>query len=1773
MAKMSAIKAILIILAAAFTGPFSSAMAQEQAAPPAGNLAANPGFEEGMISWKTSSGECRIDDAAFHSGKHSLLLDMHPDKKATAYQSIRLDQAAPAPVTVGFWSRAEKADTGKEGECRVRIFAHAVGKTFANSDSTRRWNVMNFEIKKDSGWVYQERAFEFDRPIKALEIGIQGFNSSGRAWFDDFFVRTFQSAEPAALSSPGSANRACSLEKTAASLVLENQFVKAEIDYRRGGRISSFIDKQTGKDLTDKSNYGGIFKDVIMEQGFGTFFEQFYLIDATNATPEKVSVTLTGETGKDQFLKIQKTFTLEHDSSVLTVDFKVINAYEAMSARFFTLRHHSVMKFPGEKNNYFYPASNGVRRVAEGSAADVFHRDVVDGWAAFIAPSARAGMLCTLDYAPLDSFYNWFGQETTLEWFFKTVKIENGSSWDTSISLMPLHGLDAVSGAAEGLAVDFAGLKDKYEKGEKPAFELAIASGITGKFAFEIKTKSLPEGSATILKKVELDLKPGETQKIPVAWDSPISAPTLLTCSIKDAGGNMVLEAARPLAVGDEKPSYVYKPAKAKIPAVEGGLVKQVRFTNDFVTPHVKWARPHAGGTIRVLGIMNAFTARELLELAERLDMDCEAVIFPSPHGVMPDYSPNYTEKDANNVMAELLKKDYNVILVGGVNGRCFSAGNIKTIGQKVRDGAGLVHVFPTCLTNELAEIIPLKSPRKSKSAAAGEWQVAQAHPVTAGIPFDALPPVGTFMYECASPILTAGGRPLAAAAQIEKGRAVAFGYAVAFQENIDKDHMRNFKAGLTPTHPGGRGAETGLMYPYWEYHYALLAKAVIWAAGKTPATQIGAIELKERRCNVSIKPPCSRNMNLEWELKDNEWSSITNGTLGLEAKQSAAEISLPKHNGTALLHLRLLDGGKVTDFAAQKLSFPDPIRVKSIEAALACEPSGAAVVDAKISVSGPGRLEIVLYDARDRLVARTNIVAGGEDEISVQLSFSHPIARAHRLLVKPSGPDGVPGDSFEKHAYLSTGRKDMADYRISMWLMDTRYIFMPEYLDDIYYRRIAGCDAVDAVQIRNAGGDLTSNANYYRRVVPFLWRHSMEVSLNNVAPQHLDRALFDKAKKNYQETRSREWLLRTPCLHDPAYQAKSIEKLQTMVNATKAYEPFLYCFGDENSLTRYGTPIDFCFSEHTLKEFRKWLGKKYGAVKALNKAYGTSLASFDEVVPLTSEEAKAQNNFASWLDHRIFMDEAFAGFYRQSREEVRKLDPGAPVQISGTQNQTAYNGCDWRLLTQVFDSMAPYGGIQTELMRSFAPENYRGLRYLGGYGKSTVPAHDLWREAFRYRGAGMQIYIDEVMLNCDYTADPIENIANETAPLRNGIGKILIHSRPLYRVGLLFSSPSQKIASITDQEALYDSNAAGWAELLNEAGLLWRFVASDELGTPAMSELETIILPFSVCLADKDLEALDKFAEGGGNIIADAGAGLYDGFGRPADPDSAAKLFGISRKAGEVLPGDLQFKDISLRIKLQNENIAAGKAVPAGAVAGKPAVFIKKHGNGKTVFLNFTLEDYPRFRGVAEENNKFLALLESLMPAGSRARGPARITQAGGAPAQACRSFVFDLGSIKYLGLIRDPKCPKGYDRLKVALDGKYNVHDIRLRRDYGWTDGFELDLPAGEAAFIALSTGQVKALELSVSSGTMPRGGRVDYAVSLKVDSGKPQARIMRVAVYDPYGKPVPHYSTNLPAADGKSEGFFQTALNDPPGEWKITVLDLASGKESSLSISLLP
>jgi len=61
------------------------------------------------------------------------------------------------------------------------------------------------------------------------------------------------------------------------------------------------------------------------------------------------------------------------------------------------------------------------------------------------------------------------------------------------------------------------------------------------------------------------------------------------------------------------------------------------------------------------------------------------------------------------------------------------------------------------------------------------------------------------------------------------------------------------------------------------------------------------------------------------------------------------------------------------------------------------------------------------------------------------------------------------------------------------------------------------------------------------------------------------------------------------------------------------------------------------------------------------------------------------------------------------------------------------------------------------------------------------------------------------------------------------------------------------------------------------------------------------------------------------------------------------------------------------------------------------------------------------------------------------------------------------------------------------------------------------------------------------------------------------------LRLRVLGPDGKERAWYGRNLLAKGGEVSSVFTFALDDPPGPWKITVKDVASGVATSATVKL--
>src|SRR5262249_23649211 len=110
---------------------------------------------------------------------------------------------------------------------------------------------------------------------------------------------------------------------------------------------------------------------------------------------------------------------------------------------------------------------------------------------------------------------------------------------------------------------------------------------------------------------------------------------------------------------------------------------------------------------------------------------------------------------------------------------------------------------------------------------AQGRWERAARHFITESVPLGLIPsgPAGGrfYKYEPRGDVLiAAGGSPVLAARRYGQGRVAAFAY-------VEDGYLPE------PVDP----VEARVYWDYWEYQYALLARTLIWAAGRESGTSV----------------------------------------------------------------------------------------------------------------------------------------------------------------------------------------------------------------------------------------------------------------------------------------------------------------------------------------------------------------------------------------------------------------------------------------------------------------------------------------------------------------------------------------------------------------------------------------------------------------------------------------------------------------------------------------------------------------------------------------------------------------------------------------------------------------------------------------------------------------------------------------------------------------------------------------------------------------------
>jgi len=205
----------------------------------------------------------------------------------------------------------------------------------------------------------------------------------------------------------------------------------------------------------------------------------------------------------------------------------------------------------------------------------------------------------------------------------------------------------------------------------------------------------------------------------------------------------------------------------------------------------------------------------------------------------------------------------------------------------------------------------------------------------------------------------------------------------------------------------------------------------------------------------------------------------------------------------------------------------------------------------------------------------------------------------------------------------------------------------------------------------------------------------------------------------DWKKTRKTSAFVREYCLDDPAWRKWACDQMRAAVRKNAPHHPLLYDIRDELSVTISANPFDYDFSPITLGKFREWLKTQYRDLAALNRQWETNFASWDTVMPFSTDEIKGRMagresgsrlsaatgsgrgteapptltcwNLAPWCDFRTYMDVSMASALDEMRRAAHEVDPRALVGIEGTQMPSAFGGYDLWRLSQSLDWVEPY--------------------------------------------------------------------------------------------------------------------------------------------------------------------------------------------------------------------------------------------------------------------------------------------------------------------------------------------------------------------------------------------------------------------------------------------------------------------------------------------------
>jgi len=1602
--------------------------------------------------------------------------------------------------------------------------------------------------------------------------------------------------EPSWLVPAGKAQVACKEVQTADGpcVVMENGFLRVVVTTARGGRIESFLHKRSGQELTmplAETVPGGLLSDHIWQQDYwrGDWYRAPYtpkIVEqsATAATVDVVSPAGRNWTG----LSFAKRLTLRRDRSALEVEY-TISADDKVASRCRPDLHFA--QALAGRGNVFLPSEAGVIARPLSTETESWVWDPSRGWVGYVN-EAGTGLGATFDYRRVRYLRTSQSPAMTMEWIFRKTECKPGGGEKTPVHLAAFGGLKEISAVGERLAVD---LRVAAPRGRSAKVELAFAPFQSFKGKLSLSVRAMPDGPPVpaLERNLSFDAdRPSElTSTVKLEGQG-----NWIVAGIIQADGMPDLHFEKPVIVPQGLGAYAMSAEAARTPEFPDMPTWQrfhpidFNFTSKAIpTPHREWAPRWAGGRPRVLALMAQGSERTVVEMMQRFDMDITcSFLEDSTYYVLGDSVRGLKMGSLQEHLDKTVEQEFDAIVFSTSDAWPLLTTNARNrILAMAQNGAGLVLLQRGAPPAELKEFMPLEF--FGYDHATGRYTLTtNSPPILTALPFEAMPisfysngsrprtrPDGSPMGQVLLHAVYNGANrgPLIAISEIGKGRLVQAqteGWLVPFHGKFTTIHDPNV---------------TAPPYDYWEYHYAMTARLIYWAARKESPVALTEVACSADEVKVTLDSQLGGPASMDVTLRDKFGEVLGKervpiqiqtgtgqtfawrGAGGVRDAAHMADVIVSNERGVLAFGAGVFPPGaaRITKLAPEKAVFQRAEPATILASVTNGIPPGAMV-------------RAQLFDGHGRHVASADAPVAAETKLTLPLER----VMTPRYLVR---------------ATLFAGDRVLDQAGCEGEVFAVRE---PERLKIFFWGGIGG--SVPGNLLTEGYRhylDMGMNANWLGEGPlgadrPFLQKLDLPYTRALVGMSSAGGVTKQQAATNQVEHGN---ILTSPAACDK-YRETGIER----GTKYRHEDVLVYSCADENRAS--GKDVDF--SEDGKRALRKWLQEAcYKTIEELNREWGASYRSFDEVVAMTEDEAKehlkSAKTCAPWLDQRLYMPWAAARLAKCVTDGVLSVDPTAVVGESGSQEPNVY-GTDrnWWHMARSYTGLGAYGGVQTQEQESYNPSM---IRYSwSGYGKPNPLNRAQFYNILGRFDRGIAIFSARTHIDPDYTLPECGRDVRAVAlELQRGIGQMLVSAQPwrdpVYILSSYSSVPGAYILGLND----FASNSRMTAtRLLPDLGVHFQSISYEQLATGHLDTIDcrVLVLPATVAMSPDEIDAVRRWVKNGGTLVADMKTALMTDHGRLYPKAELDDVFGIDRTNAEAIDTD---KDSPwtghdnegrpvLKLKTVERGIT-GSAKPLGQVTGPrgtvPIVYANQFGKGRAYYFAADLfgaysaaNEKSGDPGVVAQIQFIQGLFEKILgEAGVQPQIDVRLRDPQTGRDEGRCPWVWmkmkHAGQTRYVTVFRhygvmDNALPDIPVTLDLAQGGV--IYDVVAGKPLGRGTSVPLRMINSTGRVFAILPSEVLAVEVTPARPKAKLGEDFVIACEVKVASGEADPRVLRLDVTDPEGKPCRAYTTDLICSGGRVTAKIPFALNDSPGNWTVRVTDVASGASKIVKITVL-